>query len=359
MSDAYQAALRGGLSAAVPKEAQRKPPPPTEGESAGVKAGKVLLAKMDDWSDGSDAGGEEKKSAGYEAALRGGLSAAMPKDTAASKEKKQPKAFEESAGVKADSGSNDDKDAPEQEKAVANQAKSWLEGKTQEEKDAMIQKALSGGLSRAVSKPKAAKKEEDEDDAEPLPTSVEAWLEKMKVDSAADDADLSAAVKAALAGGASAAAIGSTEGKSKTSAEKASAEKASAEKASAEKVYSIPPGVATWIEAHQPASKWEEEAGETMTNAMYGGGIASMMAAKKKAEAKPKKKIMAEEDIIPKSIQKWLDKQNDGEVPSKEGDEPLRESSLHIPPEVAKFLEEAKKEQSAEEVTAAFSELLK
>ena len=292
MSDAYQAALRGGLSAAVPKEAQRKPPPPAEVESAGVKA---LLEKMDD------------------------------------------------------SGSDDDKDAPEQEKAVANQAKSWLEGKTQEEKDAMIQKALSGGLSRAVSKPKAAKKEEDEDDAEPLPTSVEAWLEKMKVDSAADDADLSAAVKAALAGGASAAAIGSTEGKSKTSAEKASAEK----------VYSIPPGVATWIEAHQPASKWEEEAGETMTNAMYGGGIASMMAAKKKAEAKPKKKIMAEEDIIPKSIQKWLDKQNDGEVPSKEGDEPLRESSLHIPPEVAKFLEEAKKEQSAEEVTAAFSELLK
>jgi len=289
MSDAYQAALRGGLSAAVPKEAQRKPPPPAEVESAGVKAAS-LLEKMDD------------------------------------------------------SGSDDDKDAPEQEKAVANQAKSWLEGKTQEEKDAMIQKALSGGLSRAVSKPKAAKKEEDEDDAEPLPTSVEAWLEKMKVDSAADDADLSAAVKAALAGGASAAAIGSTEGKSKTSAEKA---------------YSIPPGVATWIEAHQPASKWEEEAGETMTNAMYGGGIASMMAAKKKAEAKPKKKIVAEEDIIPKSIQKWLDKQNDGEVPSEEGGEPLRESSLHVPPEVAKFLEEAKKEHSAEEVTAAFSELLK
>ena len=148
MSDAYQAALRGGLSAAVPKEAQRKPPPPAEVESAGVKAAKALLAKMDDWSDGSDAGGEEKKSIGYEAALRGGLSAAMPKDTAASKEKKQPKAFEESAGVKAakallekmdDSGSDDDKDAPEQEKAVANQAKSWLEGKTQEEKDAMIQ----------------------------------------------------------------------------------------------------------------------------------------------------------------------------------------------------------------------------
>ena len=333
--------------------------------------------------DGSDDGGEEKKSAGYEAALRGGLSAAMPKDTAAPKEKKQPKAFEESAGVKAakallekmdDSGSDDDKDAPdsaavtdalkkglataagikkedkekikaEQEKAVANQAKSWLEGKTQEEKDAMIQKALSGGLSRAVSKPKAAKTKEDEDDAEPLPTNVEAWLEKMKKDSAADDADLSAAVKAALAGGASAAAIGSTGGKSPET--------------SAEKVYSIPPGVASWIEAHQPASKWEEEAGETMTNAMYGGGIASMMAAKKKAETKPKKKIVAEEDIIPKSIQKWLDKQNDGEVASEEGNEPLRESSLHVPPEVAKFLEEAKKEHSAEEVTAAFSELLK
>lgn len=37
----------------------------------------------------------------------------------------------------------------------------------------------------------------------------------------------------------------------------------------------------------------------------------------------------------------------------------MKETSLHIPPEVAKFLEEAKKEHSAEEVTAAFSELLK
>lgn len=79
----------------------------------------------------------------------------------------------------------------------------------------------------------------------------------------------------------------STEGKSKTEKEK---------------VYSLPPGVKTWIEANQSATKWEEEAGETMTNAMYGGGIASMMAAKKKAESKAKKNDVAEEDIIPKSI---------------------------------------------------------
>ena len=296
--------------------------PPIE-ESAGVKAAKALLEKMDN-DNGNDGDKGMPDSAAVNDALKKGLAAAAGLDKVSKEEKEKMKA--------------------QQEKSVADQAKSWLEGKTQEEKDALIQRAISGGLANAASKPKTPKKkkleEEEEDDAEPLPSSVEAWLEKMKKDAEADDADLSASVKAALAGGASAAAIGSasTGGKSKTEKEK---------------VYTLPPGVKTWIEANQSATKWEEEAGETMTNAMYGGGIASMMAAKKKAESKAKKKDMAEGDIIPKSIQKWLDKNDDG------GDEPMKETSLHIPPEVAKFLEEAKKEHSAEEVTAAFSELLK
>ena len=336
--DAYQAALRGGLSAAMPKDATKtttttaakQTKPPIVEESAGVKAAKALLEKMDN---GSDDDKDMADSAAVNDALKKGLAAAAGLDKVSKQDKEKMKV--------------------EQEKSVADQAKSWLEGKTQEEKDALIQRAVSGGLANAAPKPKAPKKkkaeEEEEDDAEPLPSSVEAWLEKMKKDAEADDTDLSAAVKAALAGGASAAAIGSnsTGGKSKAPEK--------------EKEYSIPPGVKTWIEANQSVTKWEEEAGETMTNAMYGGGIASMMAAKKKAESKPKKKVVAEEDIIPKSIQKWLDK-NDVAVPTPEDDgedEPLKETSMHIPPEVAKFLEEAKKEHSAEEVTAAFSELLK
>ena len=334
--DAYQAALRGGLSAAMPKDTtkttttKQQSKPPIE-ESAGVKAAKALLEKMDN-DNGSDGDKGMPDSAAVNDALKKGLAAAAGLDKVSKEEKEKMKA--------------------QQEKSVADQAKSWLEGKTQEEKDALIQRAISGGLANAACKPKTPKKkkleEEEEDDAEPLPSSVEAWLEKMKKDAEADDADLSASVKAALAGGASAAAIGSASTGGKSKSEK-------------EKVYTLPPGVKTWIEANQSATKWEEEAGETMTNAMYGGGIASMMAAKKKAESKAKKKDVAEEDIIPKSIQKWLDK-NDVAVPTQPedgGDEPMKETSLHIPPEVAKFLEEAKKEHSAEEVTAAFSELLK
>ena len=334
--DAYQAALRGGLSAAMPKNTAtsatsattQAPKTPVE-ESAGVKAAKALLEKMDN---GSDDDKDMLDSTAVNDALKKGLAAAAGLDKVSKEDREKVKA--------------------QQEKNIADQAKSWLEGKTQEEKDALIRRAVSGGLVNAASKPKAPKKkkaeEEEEDDAEPLPSSVETWLEKMKKDAEADDADLSASVKAALAGGASAAATGSAGGKSKASEK--------------EKVYSIPPGVKSWIDANQQsATKWEEEAGETMTNAMYGGGIASMMAAKKKAEAKAKKKVVAEEDIIPKSIQKWFDK-NDVAVstqPEDGGDEPMKETSLHIPPEVAKFLEEAKKEHSTEEVTAAFSELLK
>jgi hypothetical protein len=333
--DAYQAALRGGLSAAMPKDttkttAAKQSKPPIE-ESAGVKAAKALLEKLDN---GSDDDKDVLDSAAVNDALKKGLAAAAGLDKVSKENKEKMKA--------------------QQEKSVADQAKSWLEGKTQEEKDALIRRAVSGGLANAASKPTAPKKkkveEEEEDDAEPLPSNVEAWLKKMKEDAEADDADLSAAVKAALAGGASAAAISSTSTGGKSKTEK-------------EKVYSIPPGVKSWIEASQSqsATKWEEEAGETVTNAMYGGGIASMMAAKKKAEAQQKKKVVvvAEEDIIPKSIQKWLDK-NDVVVltPEDGGDEPMKETSLHIPPEVAKFLAEAKKEHSAEEATAAFSELL-
>lgn len=89
-----------------------------------------------------------------------------------------------------------------------------------------------------------------------------------------------------------------------------------------------------------------------MTNAMYGGGIASMMAAKKKAESKRKKKVVAEEDNS--EIYSKMARKNDVAVHG-----PTPENGLHIPPEVAKFLEEVKKEHITKEVTAAFSELMK
>lgn len=323
MSDAYQAALRGGLSAAMPQDAakpKKEAAPKELAESDGVKAAKALLEKLDD---GADNGSDEAVPDSVNDALKKGLAAAAGLDKVTKEDKKKMK--------------------EEKEKVVAEQAKSWLEGKTEEEKQDLIKKAMAGGLASVAAKPKPEKEEKMEEDEEPLPSSVELWLEKMKADTE-DGEDLSDAVKAALAGGATAAAGA---GAAKTSFFKKK------ESSKAAPVDPIPPAVRQWVEANRNKPKWEDAAGETLTAAMYGGGIASMT---KKKKASPKPKKVSEEELVPKSIQRWLEKNKDG----YEATEYISlSSSQQVPSAVQEFLEEAKKDQTTEEVTAALNEMMK
>mmetsp|Transcript_26188 Transcript_26188/g.57473 ORF Transcript_26188/g.57473 Transcript_26188/m.57473 type:complete len:208 (-) Transcript_26188:674-1297(-) len=198
----------------------------------------------------------------YQAALRGGLSAAMPKKDTTSTSKSKIKA--------------------EKEKIVAQHAKEWLEGKSDEEKQELIQKAMAGGLASVAPKPKPKKVEKDGDE-DP-----------------------------------------------------------------------IPPAVRQWIEANKNKPKWENAAGETMTAAMYGGGIGSMIA-KDKAQPARKKTSSKEEEKVPKSVQRWLESH-----PSKrDAIEYMSLSSWqYVPSDVKEFLDEEAKEHGAEEAAAALNKMV-
>ena len=327
--DAYQAALRGGLSAAMPKKetAPKSSKAPKEvTESDGVKAAKAILKKLD------DSGGDKDQAPVPDAvndAMKKGLAAAAGLDKVTKEDRAKAKA--------------------EKDKVVAQQAKTWLDGKTEEERKELIQKAMAGGLASVAATPKTKpKKKEKDDDEEPLPSSVELWLVKMKADTK-DDEDLSAAVKAALAGGATAAAAadGSPTNRS------GSFFKKKVKTVAAAPVDPIPPAVRQWIEANRNAPKWEELAGDTMTAAMYGGGIASMTAKKKVPAPKGKQ---SEEELVPKSIQRWLEQNAGGD---DHGTEYMSlRSSQYVPTEVKAFLDEAAKDHGTEEAAAALNRMV-